>query len=133
MAKRSAEMETAVNLDVRFVTNYQPGFVFSKSKNRILTIYFLDLPRMVLPSSVPNELRDEVPTRDRAPPSQQPVFKSLDLSVPGQKKQTGSRLEQLGVIQSKDEFWQELKEISHKKKRPETSGGKGASNEGSST
>ena len=132
MAKRSSETEMAVNLDARFVTNYQPGLVFSKlqttSYNLLLSV---DLPRMVLPGSVPNELRDEVPTRDRAPPSQQPVFKPLDLSVPGQKKQTGSsRLDQLGVIQSKDEFWQELKEISRKQQKP---AGKEVSNGGSST
>ena len=68
---------------------------------------------MVMPGNVPRELHDEVPTRDRAPPGQQQArFKPLDLSVPGAAKPV-SRLEQLGpVLESKDEFWQELKEIS---------------------
>ena len=49
------QAQAPINPDARFVTNYQPGLV-------------LNLPRMVIPQAVPSGLRDEVPTRDRAPP-----------------------------------------------------------------
>ena len=79
-----------------------------------LSFSLIDLPRMVLGSNVPADLRDEIPTRDRAPPGQQQEMRTLDLSVPGQSKPS-SRMDQLaqgGVMNSKDEFWQELKQIS---------------------
>ena len=104
-----------------------------------------DLPRMVMPQNVPVELRDEVPTRDgRAPPGQQQLPRPLNLAADGKPQ---NRLEQMlgmsqdgsgrglapGVIGSKDEFWQELKQISQSKKQRPQTGMVGGSNEGSST
>ena len=103
-----------------------------------------------MPQSVPTELHDEIPTRDRAPMGQQQQQpRALNLAVPGQPSTRLANMLGLsqdggvpggaagaGVMGSKDEFWQELKQISQsRKQRPQTSypGGVGGSNEGSST